>query len=150
VPSEQGGFERVHVELDWYDGPRQGVADLDGVPHYFRAVHDYAKPDVPDDEYLLWPVEPGVLALEREQWEIFVAWNDRYEAATAPVETHPARGGVDRRYDELEARLETHRRVPADARRVTAEWQWGIRETHYQPDGPNYRVRWRAAVVADA
>ncbi|WP_405594401.1 hypothetical protein OG741_01840 [Streptomyces sp. NBC_01410] len=27
------GFERVYVELEWYDGPRAGLADVDVVPH---------------------------------------------------------------------------------------------------------------------
>ncbi|MEW2181071.1 hypothetical protein AB0890_32680 [Streptomyces sp. NPDC005406] len=29
------GFERVHVELEWYDGPRVGLAYIAGEPHYF-------------------------------------------------------------------------------------------------------------------
>lgn len=66
------GFEPVHVELDWYDGPRHGLADVDGVPHYFRAVHDYAHVDEPDDEYFVWPASDTALAWEREQWTIFV------------------------------------------------------------------------------
>jgi hypothetical protein len=36
----RNGFERVHIELDWYDGPRSGLADIDGEPHYFQAVFD--------------------------------------------------------------------------------------------------------------
>jgi hypothetical protein len=34
------GFERVHIELDWYDGPRHGLADVDGMARYFLG-HDY-------------------------------------------------------------------------------------------------------------
>lgn len=43
VESQDDAFEAVYVELDWYDGPRAGLADIDGVPHYFRAVRDYGK-----------------------------------------------------------------------------------------------------------
>ena len=41
---EPGGdaFEVVYVELDWYDGLRAGLADVDAVPQYFRAVRDDA------------------------------------------------------------------------------------------------------------
>jgi hypothetical protein len=48
-PEAHDGFERVHVELDWYDGPRGGLADVDGLPHYFQSVPGCE----PDDEYLV-------------------------------------------------------------------------------------------------
>lgn len=131
------GYEPVHVELDWYDGPRGGLADVDGVPHYFRAVDDGGR----DDEYFVWPVSESVTALEREQWGIFVQWNTRYEAGAADVGSHPGHGGVDARFDELQALLEPHRQTPAGARRLTAEW--GPTDApRYHPDGVGYMVRW--------
>ncbi|WP_327738300.1 hypothetical protein OG749_35445 [Streptomyces nojiriensis] len=27
-----GGFRRVYAEFEWYDGPRAGLADVDGRP----------------------------------------------------------------------------------------------------------------------
>ena len=30
-----GPPERVYVENDWWDGPRGGIADIQGVPHRF-------------------------------------------------------------------------------------------------------------------
>jgi hypothetical protein len=54
------GFERVYVELDWYDGPRAGVVDIDEQPHYFRATKC-------DDEYLVSPASQVALDWEREQ-----------------------------------------------------------------------------------
>jgi hypothetical protein len=132
------GFERVHAELDWYDGPRAGVADVGGVPHYFRAIHDYRHPD---DVYHVWPASPAALALEREQWVIFTEWNTRYEAATATPDSHPGHGAIDRRYDELTALLAPHRAVPPKARRLKAEWRHADRPQRYHPDGPDYVVR---------
>jgi hypothetical protein len=46
------GFEPVYVELDWYDGPRAGLASVDGVPHNFRAARDYCTGEESDDEPL--------------------------------------------------------------------------------------------------
>jgi hypothetical protein len=140
--SAADGCHPVVVELDWYDGPRAGLVDIDGEPHYFRcADEDYS---VPADRYLVWPAGEPAATLEREQWLIFVRWNERYEAGSAGVDRHPGHGGVDPRYDELTARLTPHRRAPDDARVLVAEWRSDGGD-RYRPDGPGYRVRWRAA-----
>ncbi|MER5931106.1 hypothetical protein [Streptomyces sp. NPDC002054] len=59
------GFERVHTELEWYDGPRAGLADIDGKPHYFEN-HQYDHADEAD-EYQVWPASEAAVELEREQ-----------------------------------------------------------------------------------
>jgi hypothetical protein len=85
------------------------------------------------------------LALEREQWAIFVDWNTRYEAGTAAMEAHPGHGGVNARFDELTRLLEPHRTVPGGARLFAAEWRWSVSPMRYHVGGPDYRVRWRPA-----
>jgi hypothetical protein len=95
-----GPAEHVHVENEWYDGPRAGIADVGGLPHRFASQWD-------DDEedylgtFLVWPVAPAELALEREQWAIFVAWNDRYEAGAVRTDSHPGHVGTNPRWDEV-------------------------------------------------
>lgn len=136
--------ERVLVENDWYDGPRSGLADVDGVPHYFQAVHSYWHVDDPDDEeYFVWPASADALGMERELWAMFVYWLARFHAGTASADTHPAYGG-DTRHDELEALLSPHREVPPDARRLAARWKGLGRGAgaRYGADGPSYAVRW--------
>lgn len=133
------GFERVHVELSWYDGPREGIADVDGVPHYFLN-HGFAPTDAAD-EYLVWPADRGVVAFEREQWAIFARWYLRAEAGTAAPDTHPGQGGVDARYDELTAQLAPHREPPACARRLVAELR-SADGPRYRVDGVGYWIRW--------
>jgi hypothetical protein len=135
------GFERVRALLDYYDGPRAGVADLAGTAHYFRAVHDYPKPGVPDDEYLVWPMNKSILALEQEQSAIFTAWDTRRKAGTVGDDSYPGHGGIDARYDELEAQLAPHREVPAHARRVVAEWR-PLAGPHGHAGGLGCLVRW--------
>jgi hypothetical protein len=146
-PSPEGvvpaGFEPVHVELGWYDGPRAGLADVDGSAHYFQAVHDYGHPDVSDDEYFVWPASATAVAMEREQWMIFAEWEARHEAGEATLDSHPGNPGADSRFDELDALLAPHRAMPARARRLAAEWHWGNRATHVPRTGPLYWVRWR-------
>ncbi|GAA2154894.1 hypothetical protein GCM10009760_54290 [Kitasatospora kazusensis] len=134
------GFERVHVESAWYDGPREGIADVDGVPHYFRN-HDFDPSDA-DDEYVVWPAGAAAVALEREQWAIFVRWYLRDEAGTAAPDTHPGQGGVDARYDDLTSLLAPHREAPDDARRVVGELRYDA-GARYRVEGVAYWFRWR-------
>jgi hypothetical protein len=143
--SPDEGFEPVHVELDWYDGPRGGLADINGMPHYFRAVNDYSRHGEPDDEYLVWPASQTALAWEREKWAIFVEWNGRYEAGTATAESHPGHGGINARYDELTTLLQPHRAMPDDARRMKVEWRpcSTTSPMRYHTAGSGYRGSWR-------
>lgn len=138
-----GSPERVYVENEWYDGPRAGVADVDGIPHRFRSIFDET-----EDEYLetflVWPIEKKVVELEIEQWRIFVEWNLLYEAAEVGVDSHPGHGGRSRRWDEIEALLTSSRsEVPALARRAIAQISYIERTARYEPTGPGYMLAWR-------
>lgn len=134
------GFERVYVELEWYDGPRAGLADVDGKSHYFQG-YDYDHADEAD-EYCVWPANDVAVEREREQWAIFVRWNERYEAGTAGLETHPGHGGIDARYDELDLLLAPFRQVPDDARWLAGELRFDA-GARYRAEGPGYWFRWR-------
>ncbi|MFD0427504.1 hypothetical protein ACFQ60_02955 [Streptomyces zhihengii] len=69
------GFGRVLVELEWYDGLRVGLVDINGQPHYFDGYGQYLGDEA--DEYRVWPASPAAVELEREQWAIYVDWNER-------------------------------------------------------------------------
>lgn len=136
------GFERVYVELEWYDGPRAGIADIHGVPHRFKSNNDDTDDD-PLGTFSVRVVEPAVLAKEQEQWRIFVAWSRRYEAGDSAASEHPGVGGVDPRYDALERELAHDRNASqATVRQARAEKEWLDRDERYAEDGPDYRMRW--------
>ena len=42
------GYERVHTVLDYYDGPRKGVADFEGQPHLYECIFDDANDNYSD------------------------------------------------------------------------------------------------------
>ncbi|MFG2059030.1 hypothetical protein ACGFI9_33925 [Micromonospora sp. NPDC048930] len=134
------GFERVYAELEWYDGPRAGLADINGKPHYFQGL-DYDHTDEAD-EYRVWPASAAAVELEREQWAIFARWNERYEAGTEGPESHPGQGGIDARYDELDLLLAPYRQVPDDARLLAGELRFDA-GAHYRVDRLGYWFRWR-------
>jgi hypothetical protein len=136
-----GEFEQVYVELERYSGPLSGIADVGGVPHYFHAVD----PARAEDQYYVWPIAPEVLGLERECWAIFVRWNEQYEQGEVGPESHPGVGGIDSRYDELEARLKPCREVPADARLLVGQTEFLIDDElpRYGVEGCDYAIRWQ-------
>ncbi|MEV4559257.1 hypothetical protein AB0K51_20025 [Kitasatospora sp. NPDC049285] len=134
------GFERVHSELEWYGGPRAGLADVDGKPHYFQG-YDWDDADEAD-EYSVWPASDTAVELEREQWAIFATWHEHREAGTVGPETHPGRGGIDDRYDELARLLAPHRQAPDGAKRLLAEVRFDA-GARYRVEGLDYWLRWR-------
>ena len=139
---QYGPPEKVYVELEWYDGPRFGIADISAVPHRFKSLFDEA-----DDEYLgtfiVWPVATETLALEIEQWKIFVEWNSRYERGEASEKSHPGFSGQNPRWDALSELLAQSRsEVPVGAKKALAQLEHLSREGRYENDGPDYTLSW--------
>lgn len=140
--SKYGPPERVYVENEWYDGPRAGIADINGMPHRFKSLFDEG-----EDEYLgtfmVWPVDKHVLDLEIEQWRIFVEWNTLYKSGQADTTSHPAHGSRNARWDEIEALLKQSRSdVPPSAKRARALLSRIDQEARYAPSGPDYAMSW--------
>jgi hypothetical protein len=138
-----GPPEDVLVENDWYDGPRAGVATVNGQPHRFVSQWDGE-----EDEYvgtfLVWPINADEVALEQEQWRIFVDWNEQYEAGKVDTTTHPGHPGANARWEEIALQLAKRREtVPPGARRAKAHMVHLEREQRYAPSGPAYQLSWK-------
>jgi hypothetical protein len=138
-----GPPEHVLVENEWYDGPRAGVANVSGQPHRFVSQWDEE-----EDEYLgtflVWPVDAEEVALEQEQWRIFVAWNKQYEAGEVDSATHPGHPGTNKRWDEIALLLASRREtVPSNAKRAKAQMVHLEREQRHAPSGPAYQLSWQ-------
>ncbi|MFD6356905.1 hypothetical protein [Nocardia tengchongensis] len=133
------GFERVYVESGRYDWPREGLADIDGRPHYFEGWAF----DRVEGGYLfnVWPASEQAVAWELEWWAIFARWDQRYVAGEVGTDSHPGHGGIDARYDELAALLATHRQVPANARKLVAEMRFD-KGDRYRVEGTDMWFRW--------
>jgi hypothetical protein len=131
------GFEHVHVENERYDGPQAGIADIGGVPHYFLRLNRHFEDG---DEFAVWPIDEATLALEKEQWQIYVATWD----AASDI-TYPNAGVLPPRFHELETLLEPRRVPPGDERTLFAQWRFDDRDEdrRHDDDGPMYLMRWR-------
>jgi hypothetical protein len=71
-------FGQVYTMTDYYDGPREGVADFRGAPHVYRSIYlDTPDWDPDEDRFQLSPISVDVLALALEDWAIW----QRFDAA---------------------------------------------------------------------
>ena len=134
--------QRVYVENEWYDGPRAGVADINGLPHRFKSLFD-EKEDQYLGTFIVWPIDKLELERELEQWWIFVQWKTLYETGKADTQSHPGQGGINARWDELEVLLQPSRAAATTKqKRANAEMIPIDREPRYAESGPAYALSW--------
>lgn len=69
-------MEKVHSVWDFYDGPRTGIADYNGSPHYFACTWDVVSDDY-GESYSLSPIDAETLALALEQQDCGVSGKTR-------------------------------------------------------------------------
>jgi hypothetical protein len=53
------GYEAVFTVTGYYDGPRQGIANYLGAPHFYDCVFDKAK-DNYSELFRLMPIDPEI------------------------------------------------------------------------------------------
>jgi hypothetical protein len=93
-------YEPVHTVSDYYDGPREGLADYGGKPHRYKCEWDEATNDWADT-FELAPVDAETFRLEIEHWLIWRTWERAFHSGQATQDSHPGYGGKNARYDEL-------------------------------------------------
>ena len=134
-------YEAVHTITDWYDGPRQGVADLHGEPHYYEN-HWYEGERDWSEIYLLQPLDPETFALAMEDWEIWLRWENAFKEGKTTHETHPALPEDRKRHEELEKLLSERLVAPpetsikARADFVDRKVKWSVIEGAVEPGKP--------------
>jgi hypothetical protein len=112
------GHERVYTMTDYYDGPREGIADFEGQPHLYKSEWNDGE-DLSTSTFKLSPVDPRLLALALEAWGIWRRWETAFHEGRTTRETHPALPEERSRSDELnqilehELKIDEHRCVRA-------------------------------------
>jgi hypothetical protein len=96
------GWDRVWTVHDYYDGPRSGIADVDGVPHIYQCVFDDDE-DEYGDVFRVAPIAPDLLALVLEDWAIWRRFEDALHAGQVSIKDHPSLPEERARHEELKA-----------------------------------------------
>jgi hypothetical protein len=105
-------FEIVYTVTDYYDGPRAGIADFNGSPHYYECLFDDSKGYL--DIFQLSPIEHETFQLALEDWAIWRRWKRAYHEGLADQSTHPALPRERQRHEELQVILERRLKIKED------------------------------------
>jgi hypothetical protein len=118
-------FEKVHTITDWYDGARGGVADLNGMPHYYENRWDESEQDW-SKVYFLTPLDVETFSLALEDWGIWLRWEKAFKEGGTTQETHPALPEDRQRHTELEKILAQRLTISETSSfRARAEFAYG-------------------------
>ena len=131
-------WDRVLTINDYYDGPRLGIAEVDGVPHIYEAEFDHST-DEYGDTYFVSPVDEYLLALVLEGWDIWLRWDSKYKRGEVAHDTHPALPEERERHEAI--KLHVGDRLKCDsksARRLRAKF----RNRRFLGDWQGTEVRW--------
>jgi uncharacterized RDD family membrane protein YckC len=108
---------------DFHDGPRSGIADFEGRPHFYESEWDDAENKYAST-FRLSPVTPEVLAFALEDWDIWRRWWTAFEEGRTDQETHPALPEDRLRHVELEGLLRDRLRIdPASCIRTYGQFR---------------------------
>jgi hypothetical protein len=98
-------YELVHTVKDYYDGPRSGIANYTGSPHFYDCIFDEQKDDY-TDLFRLTPIAPETFNLAMEDWEIWRRWEIAFHSGKTDLSTHPCLPQDYRRHHEIKPILD--------------------------------------------
>ena len=98
------GYEEVFTITEYYDGPRQGIANFNGQPHFYDCIFSDARGDY-SDLFRLTPIPIDVLELAKEDWAIWERWEAAFHAGRVTMTSHPALPEERARHEEIDAVL---------------------------------------------
>jgi hypothetical protein len=80
-------FEEVY-SYDWYDGPRNRIANFNGKPYYFESQWEDINTDNPDS-FKLSPISEELLSVAIRDWQLWQKWEEAYYQGLTTPESHP-------------------------------------------------------------
>src|SRR5438874_250724 len=86
---QPSGYEVVHTVTDYWDGPREGVANYEGQPHYYKCLFD-EQTDEWSNIFVLRFLDKETFDLALEAWSIWLRWEAEYHKGKVNLESHPA------------------------------------------------------------
>jgi isopentenyldiphosphate isomerase len=130
VPLDSG-FEAVYTVLEYYDGPRSGVADFKGKPHFYQYIFDDSRGRF-SDEFSICPIDQQTFQLALEDWNIWLRWEEAFHSGKTPHATHPALPEDRDRHSEL-TKLLADKLVLTPANTLKANGNFKVREKGKRP-----------------
>ena len=94
------GFEEVFTVLEYYDGPRTGIANFSGKPHFYDCIWDEARNNY-SNRFRLTLIPDHIFDLALEDWSIGERWRSAFRAGETTLESHAALPKDTKRYDEI-------------------------------------------------
>jgi len=132
--------EEVYFVIDYWDGPKKGVADYRGTPHYFRCVFDENR-DEWSDVFILSPLDQDTHRLLMESKQIWERWQEAYETGATTLDSHPALPEDATRSKELDEIIERKTGIdPITAIRLKGSFEADDRTK--PTSNRKWRVRW--------
>lgn len=130
-PADRVALQRVHTVLDNYDGPRSGVADYEGRPHFYRALFSEARDDWDADLFELSPLSPEAFVLAMEDWAIWTRFQAALQQGLISMPLDPEDWGAlpeeQERHRQIMLRLESEL-VIDPTKRIIARGEFRARE----------------------
>jgi hypothetical protein len=141
IPPELG-CESVFTVHEYHDGPRGGVANFHGVPHFYECIFD-EKSDEYSDSYLLVAISQEAFKAALENWQVFLRWRKAFDSGYVGRDTHPALPGDKTKYEETKRTLDQAVASGRDkAIRVRGEFE-ALGDPHLPRDAfMPWQVRW--------
>jgi hypothetical protein len=99
------GFEMVFTVEEYYDGPRKGIANYRGKPHFYGCILNEEKQNY-SDKFRLTPLDQKNFELALEAWEIWRHSEIAFHTDKTTRDTHPTLPQDAERYSELNKMLE--------------------------------------------
>ncbi len=90
---------------DYFDGPRKGIANYEGRPHFYECIFDAATDDY-SEVYRLTPLDAESFRLAMEDWKIWKRWKSAFHRDNTEIGTHPALPDDADRHAELKLILD--------------------------------------------
>jgi hypothetical protein len=101
-------FERLHYVDRYYDGPRDGLADCNGVPYFFACPFDEEADDY-CDYFILGRAPDGSLQLASALMEIRRTWQSQIEGGLITIDTWIKMANEDPAYHRLATAMRADR-----------------------------------------
>lgn len=101
----KSSLETVFTVTDYWDGPRQGIANFQGKPHFYDCVFDEQENGY-SNFFRLTPIDEEAFRLAMEDWAIWRRWYLAFHSGQTDISSHPALPEDAERHRQLKEILE--------------------------------------------